>query len=53
MGNEVAAARREAAMASAKLAEISMKYADVRTASDRQDSAVARPGRATRRVRRG
>ena len=46
VGNEVAAARREAAMASAKLAEISMKYADVRTASDRQDSAVARPGRA-------
>ena len=33
-------------MASAKLAEISMKYADVRTSFDRQDAAVARPGRA-------
>ena len=46
VSTEVAAARREAAMALARLAEISMKYADVRTASDRQDAAIARPGRA-------
>jgi hypothetical protein len=46
VSTEVAAARREAAMASARLAEISMKYADVRTASDREDAAVGRPGRA-------
>ena len=33
-------------MALARLAEISMKYADVRTASDRQDAAIPKPGRA-------
>ena len=46
VSTEVAAARREAAMALARLAEISMKYADVRTASDRQDAAIPKPGRA-------
>ena len=46
VSTEVAAARREAAMALARLAEISMKYADVRTASDRQDAAIPMPGRA-------
>ena len=33
-------------MALAKMAEISMKYADIRTSFDRQDAAVARSGRA-------
>jgi hypothetical protein len=46
VSSEVAAARREAAMALARLAEISMKYADVRTASDREDAAIPKPGRA-------
>ena len=32
-------------MALARLAEISMKYADMRTAFDRQDATAARPGR--------
>jgi hypothetical protein len=45
VSNKVAAARREAAMALARLAEISMNYADIRTAFDRQDATAARPGR--------
>jgi hypothetical protein len=44
--DDVAAARREAAMALARLAEISMKYADARIASDRRGLPAASPGRA-------
>jgi hypothetical protein len=47
VGNEVADARREAAVAMARLAEISMKYADVRIASGGQDALVSRPDRST------
>src|SRR5215213_1781370 len=46
VGNEVAAARRQAARALVRLAEITMRYAEVRTALDRQDAAVGRAGRA-------
>jgi hypothetical protein len=46
VGNEVAAARRQAARALASLAEVAMRYAEMRTALDRQDAAVGRPGRA-------
>src|SRR5215210_6324596 len=46
VGNEVAAARRQAARALTRLAEITMRYAEVRTALDRQDAAVPRAGRA-------
>ena len=46
VANEVAAARREVAMALARLAEISMKYADVRITSVGQDPPVSRPSRA-------
>src|SRR5215212_1825597 len=46
VGNEVAAARRQAARALARLAEMTMRYAEVRTALDRRDAAVGRPGRA-------
>src|SRR5215218_10760558 len=45
VGNEVAAARRQAARALARLAEITMRHAEVRTALDRQDAAVPRAGR--------
>ena len=44
VGNEVAAARRQAARALARLAEITMRYAEVRTGLDRRDAAVGRPG---------
>src|SRR5829696_2617197 len=46
VGNEVAAAGRQAARALARLAEITMRYAEVRTALDRRDAAVPRAGRA-------
>jgi len=45
VSNEVATARRAAARALASLAEISMRYAEIRTSSDRHDAAGTRPGR--------